>query len=103
MDAEKVSAPAEISRTRARFADAPGVDWWLLIVTMERHGYTHSAIGAAIGCARATVERWKNGLGVEPRHEDGERLCALWRVVTGKPREELPRKVEQVLSAADFR
>lgn len=81
----------------------PGVSWWHVIVEMERHGYTHAAVGAAVGCARATVERWKNGYDIEPRHEDGERLIALWRVVTGRPREEVPRRTEAVLSAADFR
>ena len=90
------------SRARTRFADEPGVSWWHLIVEMERHGYTHSAMGAAIGAARTTVEGWKNR-NAEPGHIDGERMIALWRVVTGRPREEIPRKVDVVLSAAQFR
>ena len=80
----------------------PGVSWWHVIVSLEQRGYTHAAMGAAIGCARTTVEGWKNR-DAQPGHSDGERLIALWRVVTGLPREELPLKVDQVLSAAAFR
>lgn len=80
----------------------PGVSWWHVIVDLERGGYTHAAIGAAIGLSRTGVEGWKNR-GAEPGHEDGERLIALWRVVTGRPREELPRKLDQILSAAAVR
>lgn len=80
----------------------PGVWWWRVIIDLERHQYTHQMIAAAIGGTRGAVEGWKNK-DAEPRHEDGERLCALWRMVTGRPKEEIPRKVEQVLSAASFR
>lgn len=82
--------------------EKPGVSWWHVVVVMERSGYTHSAIGAAIGVPRTTVEGWKNR-NAEPGHVDGERLIALWRVVTGKPREDLPLKMSQILSAAVFR
>ena len=92
----------ENPRARVRFANEPGISWWHVIVMIEKHGYTHSAIGAAIGASRGAVEGWKNKY-YEPAHEQGERLIALWRVVTGQPRDELPRKVGQVLSAADFR
>lgn len=80
----------------------PGVSWWHVIVEMERNGYTHGQIAAAIGSARSTIEGWKNKH-AEPRHEDGDRLIALWRVVTGKPMDELPRKAGAILSAASFR
>lgn len=83
-------------------ATLPGVSWWHVIVTLERHGYTHGQIAAAIGGARTTVQGWKNQ-DAEPGHVDGERLIALWRVVTGQPREELPLKAGAVLSAASFR
>jgi hypothetical protein len=80
----------------------PGVDWWAVIVDLERRGYTHAATGAAIGMSRTAVEGWKNR-GAEPGHEDGERLIALWRVATGQTAEHLPRKLEQILSAAAVR
>lgn len=83
-------------------ASLPGVSWWHVIVQIERCGYTHAQIAAAIGGARTTVQDWKNK-DAEPRHEDGERLIALWRVVTGLPREEVPLKLDAVLSAAAFR
>ena len=91
--------PAE---THRRIQAAPGVSWWAVIVTLEKHGYTHAAIAAAIGGSRGGVEGWKNKA-YEPAHADGERLCALWRVVTGLPREDLPMRVDQILSAASFR
>jgi hypothetical protein len=69
---------------------------------MERNGYTHAAVGAAIGVGRSTVQDWKNR-DAEPGHVDGERMIALWRVVTGRPREDIPLKVSQILSAAAFR
>lgn len=80
----------------------PGVSWWHVIVALEQRGYSHAAVGAAVGMSRPAVEAWKNR-NIEPGHETGERLIALWRVVTGKPRDELPLKAEQVLSAASFR
>lgn len=80
----------------------PGVSWWHVIVRMEASGYTHAAIAAAVGVSRQSVESWKNR-DIEPAHEIGERMIALWRVVTGRPREEIPRRVQDILSAASFR
>ena len=80
----------------------PGVSWWHVIVRLERAGYTHAQMAAAIGSTRGTVEGWKNKH-AEPGHVAGERLLALWRVVTGQPRDDLPLKVDAVLSAAAFR
>lgn len=80
----------------------PSVSWWHVITELERHGYTHPAIAAAIGSSKSTVEGWKNR-NAEPAHVDGERLCALWRIVTGKPRDEVPVRSEDILSAASFR
>lgn len=80
----------------------PGVSWWHVIVDLEKRGYTHAAIGAAIGSARSTVETWKNR-DIEPSHDYGERLISLWGLVTGRPREDLPRKLDQILSAAAVR
>lgn len=85
-----------------KIPDVPGVSWWHLIVEMERRGYTHAAVGAAIGMSRSGVESWKNR-NIEPSHEVGERMIALWRVVTGKSRDDVPVKASQILSAACFR
>lgn len=83
-------------------AALPGVDWWQVVTDMERRGYSHFAIGAAIGCARTTVEGWKNRA-AEPRHEDGERLLSLWCAVMPSKREDVPRRMDAALSAASFR
>lgn len=67
------------------------VSWWHVVVSLERHGFTHTTIARAIGSTRGTVESWKNK-NAAPRHEYGERLIDLWREVTGKGREDLPRR-----------
>jgi hypothetical protein len=78
------------------------VSWWHVVVSLERHGYTQSAIAAAIDSKRTTVLNWKNN-GASPRHKDGERLIELWCAVMQQGRDELPLKVGQTLSAAQFR
>lgn len=80
----------------------PGVFWWRVITDLERGGYSHAAIGAAIGLSRTGIEGWKNR-NVEPRHEDGERLIALWQIVTGLARSDLPLQTERTFSAAKMR
>lgn len=78
------------------------VSWWAVIIELGRHGYTSIQIAAAIGCGGSTVRDWKN-LDAEPGHVDGERLIALWRVVTGLPRDQVPMRDGHTLSAADFK
>lgn len=78
------------------------MSWCHVIVSLERHGYTHGAIGAAIGSSRSTVEGWKNKH-ASTRHEDGESLIELWCNVMQKGREELPLRVGHTLSAAQLR
>lgn len=91
-----------MSRILAAPARLPGISWWHVIVEVERHSYSHGQIAAAIDSSRTTVEGWKNRH-AEPRHQEGERLIALWAQVTGKGREDLPRKTGGTLSAAQFR
>lgn len=80
----------------------PSVNWWAVIVELERNGYAHAQIGAAIGMTRGAVEGWKNKHAA-PKHDDGERLVALWRAVTGKHRDDLPLRLKHTLSAAAVR
>ncbi|CAN5715538.1 hypothetical protein BH10PSE18_BH10PSE18_08160 [soil metagenome] len=82
--------------------DAPAVSWWQVIVDLERERYTHVAIATAIGSARGTVEGWKNKH-AQPRHEDGERLIALWCVVKGRQRADLPLRRQATRSVAQMR
>lgn len=74
------------------------VSWWHVIVALEKHGYSHAAIGAAIGSTRSTVENWKNR-GASPPWHLGECLVELWQTVTGNNREDVPRQ-QGFLSAA---
>lgn len=78
------------------------ISWWHVIVTLERQGYTHGAIAAAIGSSRTTVEGWKNR-GALPSHDIGECLIELWQTVTGKSREDLPRQQGQLSAAKVLR
>lgn len=56
------------------------LDWFRVIVTLERSGYSHLAIAHRIGVARRTIGVWK--MGGRPRWEDGQRLLDLWFKVT---------------------
>ncbi|WP_295539249.1 hypothetical protein [uncultured Pseudacidovorax sp.] len=83
-------------------ADVRPVSWWHIVVDLERHGYTHALIAAAVDVGRSTVQGWKN-LDATPRHDDGERLIALWLDVTKRTRDDLPRRATDILSAAALR
>lgn len=76
----------------------PSIDWWQVIVDLERCGYTLAAMAAAVGVASSTLKGWKN-LGTEPRHSAGEGLVDLWSRVRGEVPERAPRTV-RTLSAA---
>lgn len=68
------------------------VDWFRVIVELERHGFTPYDISDQIETARSTVVHWRND-GTEPRHLDGERLIKFWSAATCKGREDLPMAV----------
>ena len=65
------------------------VNWFLIIIDLERAGYSHSAIAAAIGSAKSTVQGWKGG--ATPKWDEGEKLLALWETVTKNGRETVHR------------
>lgn len=65
------------------------IDWFRIIIDLERSGYPHVAIGAAVGVSKRAVGWWKDGS--KPRFEDGCRLIALWSNVTGKGQESAPK------------
>ncbi len=65
------------------------IDWFRIIIDLERSGYPHVAIGAAVGVSKRAVGGWKDGS--KPRFEDGCRLIALWANVTGKGQESAPK------------
>lgn len=65
------------------------VDWFRVIVDVERAGYTHANISVAISVPRRTIGSWKAG--TAPRYEDGVRMLELWARVTGNRREIAPQ------------
>jgi len=66
------------------------IDWFRLIVELcTVHGYTHALIAMSVGAGKSTVQGWKQG--ANPRWDEGERLIALWVMVTGNGRENVHR------------
>lgn len=61
------------------------INWFQIIVDLERMGYRHNTIAACIGVGKSTVSGWKQG--ASPRFEDGEVLIGLWEGVTKNGRE----------------
>ena len=61
------------------------VDWFRLIIDLERVGYSHATLAAAIGAPKSTVHGWKQG--ANPNWECGERLIDFWIQVTGNGRD----------------
>lgn len=96
VESSKLDSP---SRARAFSWGIQQVDWFLVIVALERKGYTAYTMACKSGVARSTLNGWKCGL-YQPMHHGGERLISLWMVETGLPREELPMRVVDQLSAA---
>lgn len=72
------------------------VDWFRVIVDLERAGYSFTAISTVTGVARSTIIGWKQG--AAPRWEDGECLLDLWMTVTKNGRDGFP-----VISRYDYR
>lgn len=67
------------------------IDWFWVLMDIQRMGYTAATIGMAIDVPRTTILGWRD-MNAAPRHADGERLIALWCQVTQQVREELPDK-----------
>lgn len=65
------------------------IDWFRIVVDLERKGYSHIAIAAAIDVSKSTMQGWKQG--ATPRWEEGERLIELWVAVTTNGRETVHR------------
>lgn len=74
-------------------AVVPCIDWFDVLLDLQRKGYSPATIGMAIDVPRTTIIGWRD-LEASPRHDDGERLVALWCTVMELPRHELPTKQE---------
>lgn len=64
------------------------IDWFQVITSLGRAGYSLSAVASAIRVPKGTLTGWKQG--AEPRYSDGERLVQLWCQITGRDRTDLP-------------
>jgi hypothetical protein len=58
------------------------IDWFRVIIDLERSGYTISSVGVAINRPKSTILRWKQGSSL--RYEDAVRLLDLWADVCNK-------------------
>lgn len=88
MPAEKIIRHvATMDRARAHLADSK-VDWFRVIVDLEREGYGATIVALSIAVPKTTLLGWKQGS--RPRFEEGDRLIALWSNVTGNGRETVP-------------
>ena len=65
------------------------VDWFQILLDLQRKGYMLVNISAAIDVPRTTMLGWRD-LDASPRHQDGERLIGLWLQVTEHARTDLP-------------
>lgn len=74
---------------------APRVDWFRLILAVERTGIDVNEISRRIDVPFETVRGWRNQ-GAEPRYSAGDRLVRLWReatLATDEPPERTDRGV----------
>lgn len=66
------------------------VDWFRIVVDLERRGYGSKRISAEIEVPRSTIVGWKLE-NARPKFEEGLRLALLWAEVTGRSAEQAPR------------
>ncbi|HLO63290.1 MAG TPA: hypothetical protein VK165_10050 [Azonexus sp.] len=72
------------------------VDWFRIIIDLERNGYRCEYIAAAVGAGKSTVRGWKQGS--RPAYDEGDRMVMLWCIVMAKERIDVP-----MISPYDFR
>lgn len=68
------------------------VDWFRVIVNLERCGYTIRDVAEQVGMSKGWVEHLKNSPGAEPRYDDGNILLDLWCDAMDKPLCEAPQE-----------
>lgn len=71
---------------------SPRIDWFMVIVDLERCGMSWRDVGKQMGMSKGWVEHLKNSPGSSPRHDDGEALIELWCDATSKAHSEAPRE-----------
>lgn len=88
---EKTLEVDSASRARAFAATNQRVDWFRVIVALERKGHSSYSLAEATKVPRSTFGGWRCG-DHEPSHHGGEALIALWMRETVMPRSELPMR-----------
>jgi hypothetical protein len=71
-----------------RLMNTRRVDWFAVLVDLNRKGLHTAGIADLIRAPRTTVLGWKQG--GEPCHADGEALVQLWCRVMERERADLP-------------
>ena len=72
-----------------RLLNASRVDWFAVLIDLNRKGLHTAGIADLIRAPRSTVLGWKQG--AEPCHADGEALVELWCRMTERERGDLPK------------
>lgn len=66
------------------------IDWFQVMLDISRQGYTLKTLSAAVDIPRTTLIGWRD-LDAQPRHNDAERVIALWCQVTRNNPQNIPR------------
>jgi hypothetical protein len=68
------------------------VDWFRVIVNLERQGYSIRDLAFLVERGKGWIEHLKNSPGAEPRYDDGSVLLDLWCEAMDKPLTDVPRE-----------
>lgn len=69
------------------------VDWFRILADLTHRGFSIRTVGDQIDVPRQTICGWR--MGIEPRHDDGERLLRFWSQATGLSRLDVPYCVRE--------
>lgn len=67
------------------------IDWFRVIVDIERSGWSLRKLGAEVGVPHSTLQGWKLEHG-RPKFEESVRVIVVWGERTKLPVEQVPRK-----------
>lgn len=65
------------------------VHWVAVLLDLRRAVWSDHAIADRIGATDQRVRKWRE-ISTQPRHDDGERLIALWCEVMHRRRDQVP-------------
>jgi hypothetical protein len=73
-------------------ARPPRVDWFRVIVNLERRGFTTRDLATMLAMSHGWIHHIKNSPGAEPRHDIGCLLLDFWCDEMDKPLSDVPRE-----------